>query len=73
MPIQMPWLPLASTLVHAWLGGQETGHAIADILFGVVNPSAPLSLTFPKMVQDNPAYLTSGRRIVLWCMEKEFS
>ncbi|EXK78069.1 hypothetical protein FOQG_17250 [Fusarium oxysporum f. sp. raphani 54005] len=61
MPIQMPWLPKASTLVHAWLGGQETGHAIADVLFGTVNPSGRLSLTFPKRVQDNPAYLTFGK------------
>lgn len=61
MPIQMPWLPLASTLVHAWLGGQETGHAIADVLFGDVNPSGRLSLMFPKRIQDTPSYLNFGK------------
>lgn len=67
MPIQMPWLNKVSTLVHAWLGGQETGHAIADVLFGRVNPSGRLSVTFPKNIEDTPAFLNFGksdRRIV---------
>jgi beta-glucosidase len=58
----MPWLPSTNTLVHAWYGGQETGHAIADILFGDVNPSGKLSITFPKRVEDNPAFLTFGKQ-----------
>lgn len=57
----MPWVNKASTIIHAWLGGQETGHAITDVLFGRVNPSARMSLTFPKRLQDNPAYLTFGK------------
>ncbi|KAF4472515.1 hypothetical protein FALBO_596 [Fusarium albosuccineum] len=61
MPIQMPWIQGVNTLVHAWLGGQETGHAIADILFGKVNPSGRLSLTFPKRLQDTPAFLNFGK------------
>lgn len=58
----MPWIDSASTLVHAWLGGQETGHALADILFGDVNPSGRLSVTFPRRLQDTPAYLNFGKR-----------
>ena len=61
MPIQMPWINSASTLVHAWLGGQETGHALADVLFGDANPSGRLSVTFPKRLQDTPAYLNFGK------------
>ncbi|KAH7142666.1 glycoside hydrolase superfamily [Dactylonectria estremocensis] len=61
MPIQMPWIDSAPTLVHAWLGGQETGHAIADVLFGDINPAGRLSLTFPKRLQDTPAYLNFGK------------
>ena len=61
MPILMPWAQKASSLAHAWLGGQETGHAVTDVLFGHVNPAARLSLTFPKRLQDNPAYLTFGK------------
>lgn len=37
-PVAMPWAELASTIVQAWYGGNETGNAIADVLFGGVNP-----------------------------------
>jgi beta-glucosidase len=56
-PVEMPWVNDVNALVHAWYGGNETGNAIADVLFGDVNPGAKLSLSFPKRVQDNPAYL----------------
>ncbi|KAL1860741.1 hypothetical protein VTK73DRAFT_7200 [Phialemonium thermophilum] len=60
-PIAMPWLDRASTLVHAWFGGQETGHAMADVLFGRSNPSGRLSVSFPKRLEDTPAFLTWGK------------
>jgi beta-glucosidase len=56
-PVEMPWLAEAASLVHAWYGGNETGNGIADVLFGDVNPSAKLPLTFPARVQDNPAFV----------------
>ena len=56
-PVTMPWLEDASTIVHAWYGGNETGSGIADVLFGEVNPSAKLSLSFPYRNEDNPAFL----------------
>ena len=37
-PVTMPWVDKAGALVQAWYGGNETGNAIADILFGDVNP-----------------------------------
>lgn len=43
--------------MQAWYGGNETGNAIADVLFGDVTPSGKLSLSFPKRLQDNPAFL----------------
>ncbi|KAK9455662.1 glycoside hydrolase superfamily [Dipodascopsis uninucleata] len=56
-PVTMPWVDKASALVHAWYGGNETGNGIADVIFGDLNPSGKLSLSFPKRLQDNPAYL----------------
>ncbi|KAH6716074.1 glycoside hydrolase superfamily [Leptodontidium sp. MPI-SDFR-AT-0119] len=61
LPIGMPWVHQASTLLHAWFGGQEVGHGIADVLFGTVNPSAKLSVTFPKRAEDTPTFLTFGK------------
>ncbi|KAF7554242.1 hypothetical protein G7Z17_g3046 [Cylindrodendrum hubeiense] len=60
-PITMPWLDQVSTLVHSWFGGQETGNGIADVLFGKVNPSGRLSLTFPRRLEDTPTFLTFGK------------
>ncbi|KAL2674008.1 hypothetical protein Neosp_012454 [[Neocosmospora] mangrovei] len=60
-PIEMPWESQASTLLHAWFGGQETGHGLADVLFGKFNPSGRLSLTFPKSIKHTPAYLTFSK------------
>ncbi len=56
-PITMNWLDRVAGVVEAWYLGQETGNAIADVLFGDVNPSGKLPATFPKRLQDNPAYI----------------
>jgi beta-glucosidase len=55
-PISMPWLESAPAVVQSWFAGQEFGNALADILFGVVNPSGKLPVTFPRRLQDTPAY-----------------
>lgn len=64
-PVAMPWVDTVPALVHAWYGGNECGNTIADVLFGDVNPSGKLSMTFPKRIQDNPSFLnyasTNGR------------
>lgn len=56
-PVTMPWLDQASAVLQAWYGGNETGNAIADIVFGATNPSGKLPLSFPLRNEDNPAYL----------------
>lgn len=56
-PIEMPWLNKAKGVLEAYLGGQALGGAIADLLFGDVNPSAKLAETFPVQLSDNPSYL----------------
>ena len=59
----MPWLKDVSTLIHAWFGGQETGNAIADVLFGRHNPTGRLSITFPHRVEDTPSFLSYGKGV----------
>ncbi|KZS87466.1 glycoside hydrolase family 3 protein [Sistotremastrum niveocremeum HHB9708] len=54
--VEMPWVDFAPAILHTWYLGNATGDAIADVLFGKVNPSAKLSLTFPKRLQDTPSY-----------------
>lgn len=57
-PVTMaPWISKTPALLHAWYGGNETGNAIADVLFGDVNPSGKLPLSFPVRNEDNPAFL----------------
>ncbi|OAX79924.1 hypothetical protein ACJ72_05751 [Emergomyces africanus] len=56
-PVTMPWADNAQALLQAWYGGNETGNGIADVLFGDVNPSGKLPLSFPIRLQDNPSYL----------------
>jgi len=53
-PQVMPWLANVSAVLEAWYPGQRGGQAIADLLFGVVNPSGKLPLTFPASVNDLP-------------------
>lgn len=56
-PVTLPWVHQAPAIVQAWYGGNETGNAIADILFGDTNPSGKLPLSFPVKNEDNPAFL----------------
>lgn len=56
-PVTMPWADKTKALVQAWFGGNECGNGIADVLYGDVNPSAKLPITFPRRLQDNPSYL----------------
>jgi beta-glucosidase len=56
-PVTMPWLEKVAGVIEAWYPGQECGNAIADVLFGAVNPSGKLPQTFPQRLEDNPAYI----------------
>jgi len=53
-PVTMPWLDRVRAVVAAWFPGIRGGPAIANVLFGRVNPSAKLTVTFPKSEADLP-------------------
>jgi beta-glucosidase len=64
-PITEPWISKsASALVQQFYPSEEGGHALADILYGNVNPSGKLSVSFPHDVGSLPIFydfLNSGR------------
>ncbi|MDJ1137518.1 glycoside hydrolase family 3 C-terminal domain-containing protein [Streptomyces iconiensis] len=53
-----PWEQRVPALVEGWLLGQAGGAAIADVLFGEVNPSGKLTETLPLRLEDTPSYLS---------------
>jgi beta-glucosidase len=52
--VTMPWLEQSGAVVEAWYGGSKGGDAIANVLFGDVNPSGKLPMTFPRSEADLP-------------------
>ncbi|MEN8249047.1 MAG: glycoside hydrolase family 3 C-terminal domain-containing protein [Bacteroidota bacterium] len=56
-PVTMTdWINNVPGVIQSWYLGQETGNAIADVLFGDVNPSGKLPTTFPEALEDSPGY-----------------
>jgi len=52
--VTMPWIDQVSGVVEAWYAGSRGADAVANILFGDINPSAKLPITFPMNVADLP-------------------
>jgi beta-glucosidase len=50
----MPWLSKVAAVIEAFYPGQEAGNSIARLLFGDVNPSGKLAMTFPANEQQGP-------------------
>ncbi len=62
-PVLMPWLAKAAAVLEAWYPGGEGGSAIADILFGDVNPSGHLPMSFPRSLGQLPRPQIPGWRL----------
>ncbi|WP_310831454.1 glycoside hydrolase family 3 N-terminal domain-containing protein [Paenibacillus pedocola] len=61
-PVSEPWIEEhAHAILEAWYPGQEGGHAVADILFGDVNPSGKLTVSWPKDAGQLPVYYNGKR------------
>ena len=54
--VLMPWAEKVPVMLEQWYNSQECGNALADVLFGDVNPSGKLPTTFPRRYEDNPAF-----------------
>jgi beta-glucosidase len=52
--VTMPWLDSTSAVLEAWYGGSKGADAVARLLFGEVNPSGKLPMTFPKSEDELP-------------------
>ena len=59
-PVLMPWLGSVKAVLETWYPGARGGEAIANILFGEVNPSGKLVLSFPKSEADLPRPVLQG-------------
>ena len=59
-PVTMPWLGSVKGVLEAYLGGENAGYALYDVLWGKVSPSGRLPETFPLRIEDTPCYITYG-------------
>jgi beta-glucosidase len=55
-PVAVPWADDVPALLDVWFGGQEMADALVDVLVGDTDPSGRLPLTFPRSVEDTPAF-----------------
>jgi len=65
-PVEMPWVEDVQAILEGYLGGQAGAGGVADILYGIINPSGKLAESFPLRLEDNPshAYFPGGPKTV---------
>src|SRR4029077_17229922 len=72
-PGTMPWVDEVSGILEAWYAGSRGAEAVANVIFGDVNPSAKLPMTFPKSEADlpHPTVVKPGRESIPNYMQRE--
>ncbi len=67
-PVTMPWIEDVQAVLEGYLGGQAGAGGLADILYGIVNPSGKLAETFPLKLEDTPSYqyYPGGPKVVVY-------
>jgi beta-glucosidase len=65
-PVEMPWVDQVQAILEGYLGGQAGAGGVADVLYGIINPSGKLAETFPLSLEDHPshAYFPGGPKTV---------
>jgi beta-glucosidase len=58
-PVAMPWLSQAGAVLDGWYPGQNSGTALASVLFGQTDPGGHLPVTFPASLSQVPASTTA--------------
>jgi beta-glucosidase len=61
--VLMPWVSTVPAILDVWYPSEEDGNVVAALLFGDVNPSGKLPITFPVQVSDQPAQVSSSTTI----------
>ena len=61
-PLTMPWLDAVPAVLQLWFPGQEIGDALVDVLTGEAEPGGRLPITFPRRLEDTPAFTTHPGR-----------
>jgi beta-glucosidase len=56
-PVELPWVEDVAAVVQAWYGGQEVGHAVADVLTGAADPGGRLPTVWPATSRQHPGLL----------------
>lgn len=71
-PIEMPWFDDVDSVLLTWFGGQQMGNALADVVYGQVNPSGHLPTTWAKVMSDLPVVNTTPTNGELHYTEGKF-
>lgn len=71
-PVEMPWFKDVDSVIFSWFGGQQMGNALADVIYGKVNPSGHLPTTWAKVMSDLPVVNTTPTNGELHYAEGKF-